>query len=172
MFILSVRDGHYDSCPPGSQKPSYASASVYSCFSGGQMSLFRSDGKPWNLTMKTELLLTNCSFTLNISKQAVYVQPSLQCKGNTFHIFWVCIYILIYPTCNAHVACPTIPYFSAFGHKRHDFRKKRLLNIKCVLSFFLQLLYEKFLILRRSEWGITINVHRSSCKVLVISVKF
>ena len=45
------------------------------------------------------------------------------------------------------VTFPVPPYSSALSHKRHDFRKK-LLNIKCVFLFFLQLLSKIFLILR------------------------
>jgi hypothetical protein len=30
------------------------------------------------------------------------------------------------------VASPAVPYVSKLSHKRHDFRKKKLLNIKCV----------------------------------------
>jgi hypothetical protein len=48
---------------------------------------------------------------------------------------------------------------------------KKLLNIKCVFCIYLQLLSETFLILRRIQWDI-INVHRSSCKVPVILVRF
>jgi len=29
------------------------------------------------------------------------------------------------------VACPVVQYFSTLSHKRHDFRKEKLLNIKC-----------------------------------------
>ena len=43
------------------------------------------------------------------------------------------------------------------------FKKKHLLNIKCMFWFFLQLLFEKFLILRRIQRDIIINVHRSAC---------
>jgi len=50
--------------------------------------------------------------------------------------------------------------------------EKKLLNIKCVFSFSLQLLSETFLILRRSERYIIINVLRSSCKIPVILVRF
>jgi hypothetical protein len=47
------------------------------------------------------------------------------------------------------MACPDLQYFSTLSHKRHDFgKKKRLLNIKCVFWFSLQLLSETFLILR------------------------
>ena len=28
------------------------------------------------------------------------------------------------------VACPSVPYFSTFSHKRRDFREKKILNIK------------------------------------------
>jgi len=33
------------------------------------------------------------------------------------------------------VPCPALQYFSTLSHKWHDFRKKKLLNIKCVLIF-------------------------------------
>ena len=39
-------------------------------------------------------------------------------------------------------------YFSTLSHKRYDFQKKKLLNIKRVFRFSLQLLFETFLILR------------------------
>ena len=45
------------------------------------------------------------------------------------------------------VACLTLPYFSTLSHKRQDFLKKKLLNIKCTFWFPLQLLSETFLIL-------------------------
>ena len=40
---------------------------------------------------------------------------------------------------------------------------KYLLNIKCVFWFYLQLLSEKFLVLRRTERHIIINVHNGKC---------
>jgi hypothetical protein len=46
---------------------------------------------------------------------------------------------------------------------------KPLLNIKCVFWFSLHLLSETFLILRRIQRDITINVHRSSCRVPLLS---
>ena len=41
-----------------------------------------------------------------------------------------------------------------------------------MFRFYPQILSETFLILRRNELAITINVHRSSCKVPGILVRF
>jgi len=41
-------------------------------------------------------------------------------------------------------------YFSTLSHKLHDFREK-VLNMKCMLWFYLRLLSETFLILGRTE---------------------
>jgi len=49
---------------------------------------------------------------------------------------------------------------------------EKLLNTKCVFWFSLQLLSETFLILRRTQRDIIINVRRYSCKVPVIVVRF
>jgi len=65
------------------------------------------------------------------------------------------------------VTYPALLYFSTLSHKRHDLRKK-LLTIKCVFGFSLQILSETFLILRRIYRDSTINVYQSSCKVPVI----
>jgi hypothetical protein len=52
------------------------------------------------------------------------------------------------------------PHFSTLAHKRHDFRGGggKSLKMKCVFSFSLQLVFETFLILRRIERDIVINV--------------
>ena len=47
-----------------------------------------------------------------------------------------------------------------------------LLNIKCVFWFSLQISPEKFLIQRRLQQDITINVHRHSCKAPIIHFRF
>jgi len=52
------------------------------------------------------------------------------------------------------------------------FEKKNLLNIKYVFWFSVQILSETFLILRRNERDIILNVHMSLCKVPVILVRF
>ena len=49
------------------------------------------------------------------------------------------------------VACLAIPYFSTLFHKRNDFRGKKLLNIKCVLGFHLQLLSETFFVVKKNS---------------------
>ena len=42
----------------------------------------------------------------------------------------------------------------------------------CVLGFFLQLVFETFLILRRIQQDIVTNVKTSLCKVPIIFVEF
>ena len=69
------------------------------------------------------------------------------------------------------VACPAVRYFSTLSHRRHDFRKKDLLNIKCMFWFSVQILSETFLILSRTERDIIINMYCSSCKVPVMHVR-
>ena len=50
--------------------------------------------------------------------------------------------------------------------------EKKLLNIKYVFWFYLQLLSVTYLILRRPEQNINKNVYWSPCKVSVITVRF
>jgi hypothetical protein len=70
------------------------------------------------------------------------------------------------------VACAALQYFSTCSYKRHDFRKKKILNIKYFFWFSLQLLSETFLILSRIKLDTIINVHKSSCKVPVVLLIF
>ena len=60
-------------------------------------------------------------------------------------------------------ACLYVPHFSTLSHKRHDFGEKVIEHVKFNLS-------ETFLMLKRIEWDITINVHRSPCKVKKVKV--
>jgi hypothetical protein len=67
----------------------------------------------------------------------------------------VCVCSLRYPACNAfglysHLSPDRFYCFSILSHKWFDFRKT-LSNAKCVILFLLQLLSEKFFILRRKE---------------------
>ena len=100
----------------------------------------------------------------------MFVQPFLPCKSSYYYIFSVCICSLRYRACKAHAIlyCQLWPlrdsqHFSTSSHKRHDFRKITLLNIKYVLWY--SHLSEIFLISRRIGWDIIINVHKSLCRV-------
>jgi hypothetical protein len=67
------------------------------------------------------------------------------------------------------VAFVALPCFPASSYKAHDFLwKKKLLNIKRVFSFSLQLLSATRHILGWIQRGILINVHASSCILPVI----
>ena len=69
------------------------------------------------------------------------------------------------------VACLAVPYFSHYLINGTIF-ENMLLKIKCVFWFSLQLLSETFLLLRRTERDIVVNVHSCSCKVPVFLVRF
>jgi len=66
------------------------------------------------------------------------------------------------------VVCVDLPYFFTFSHKLHRLRTNVIKHKICILIFCTKLC-ETFLILRRNERDIIITVHRSSCKVPVIS---
>ena len=69
------------------------------------------------------------------------------------------------------VACPAVQHFPTFSHKRHNFRKIVIERKMCVLIFS-TIMSETFLILGRNERDMIKSVHRSSCKVPVILVRF
>jgi hypothetical protein len=83
--------------------------------------------------------------------------------------------ILSYPGCKAHALYYVIcdlsgsTIFSPLSHKRHDFRKKIAEDKICVLVFSRNL-SEIFVI--RILGDSIINVHRSSCNVPAILVRF
>ena len=81
------------------------------------------------------------------------------------HAMCMCRVILFY------VACLALPYFPTLSHKRHDLQKKVFEHTTCVLILSTTL-SETFLILRRIQRDIIVNVLRSSCKVPVILVRF
>jgi hypothetical protein len=56
------------------------------------------------------------------------------------------------------VACPALSYIFILSHKLPDFENK-LLNIKFVFWFFLQIVSEIHLIVGRNERDIIINLH-------------
>ena len=69
------------------------------------------------------------------------------------------------------VASLAPPYFRHYLINGTIFVKK-LLNIKCVILFSLQDLFETFLIITRIYRDIVINVKMSSCKVPVTLARF
>jgi hypothetical protein len=69
------------------------------------------------------------------------------------------------------VACVAVPYFFTLSHKQHDFRPKVIEHKMCVLIFS-RTLNKIFLILKILERDIIIHVHRPSCKVPVIRIRF
>ena len=85
----------------------------------------------------------------------------LACKA---HLFYTSLYCLLWPVWFYQI-CPH--YLMNGMIFRHN-----LSNTKRVFTFSLQLLSETFLILRKSGQDIIIYLHRSSCKVPIILVRF
>ena len=69
------------------------------------------------------------------------------------------------------MACPALQYFSTLSKKGTIFDKK-LLDTKCVICFFLQLLSAIFLTLRRIQRDMIKNVYRSACEVPLCLLEF
>ena len=70
------------------------------------------------------------------------------------------------------VALWSAPHFSTLSHKRHDFRKKKVIERKTCVLIFSTTSCKTNLIIRRILRDIVINVKTSSCKVAVICVRF
>ena len=75
----------------------------------------------------------------------------------------MCVCSRSYPACNAHAPCCHLRHIRPYHIFPHYLingtifgKKKKLFNIKCVLRFSLQLLFETFLSLRRIQRN-TIN---------------
>ena len=69
------------------------------------------------------------------------------------------------------VACPALQCSCTLSHKWQDSYTKVIEN-KCVLWVSLQILSETIFILRTIQLDIVVNMHKSSCKVAVIIVRF
>jgi hypothetical protein len=95
--------------------------------------------------------------TFNVTSRRVRVPIVVVEKQRVLHNLSVCICSLRYPACNARAPyCPSVAYlavprFSTFSHKCHDFRGEKLLKIKRVFRFALQLLSEMYLVVRRIQ---------------------
>jgi hypothetical protein len=93
-------------------------------------------------------------------------------ESNNYYTFRVCVTLVIQdskrmsPIILSSIACMVLPHFSVYLIKYAIFGKKWLNFI------FSTILSEIFLTLRRIQRYIIINVHRSSCKVTVILVRF
>jgi len=71
------------------------------------------------------------------------------------------------------MASLVLPHFYTLFHKRHDFcKKKKVTEHKTGVLILSTNLFETFLILRRTERDIIINVLRSSHLVSIILVRF
>jgi len=104
-----------------------------------------------------------------------YVQPLLQWKSRKYYICWVCVCSLTYPACNAHASyCRLWPdrHYIFFSHYLiHGSIFEKLLDIKYVFWFYLQLAPEIFLITSEIKeiWS---EIFWSSCTVTVILLDF
>jgi hypothetical protein len=98
--------------------------------------------------------------------EASSINHILSSKSKNYYIFWVCIYSLIYQARKAHAPYYIViygPWDCATSHKRHHFwGEKKLLNMKCASWFFLRIYSVKFLILRRIQKDISVNLRTSS----------
>jgi hypothetical protein len=83
-------------------------------------------------------------------------------KSSKYYIFWVCFFNLNYPARISLAPCYIVirlPYFFPHYLINGTIFVKTFLNTKCVFLFSLQLLSEIFLILRRIQQDIIINVN-------------
>jgi hypothetical protein len=69
------------------------------------------------------------------------------------------------------VTCSAVQYFSTLSSRRHDFPKKVTEHKLCILIFSTTFV-ETFLIVRRTERDMIIDVSSSSSKVPVITLRF
>jgi hypothetical protein len=109
-----------------------------------------------------------------------FALPQLPRESNKYYILCVCVCVSVALIIQhamstrriilSSVACLALPFFPHYLINSMIFVRK-LLNIKCVILFSIQLLSEKFLILGINEGDININVHMSSCSVPDIHVR-
>ena len=100
-------------------------------------------------TQRTSLILKQSTTWLAEYKRNIEARSRNHCsrgKNNKYYIFWVLVCSLSYPARRTHKPYYDVIWqlsasiiFFHISHKCHNFRGKNLLNIKCVLTFFLQL---------------------------------
>jgi hypothetical protein len=107
------------------------------------------------------------------------MQTLLQWKNNNYYIFWVCVCILSYPTCNVHVSCCnlwpvllTISYHIISQMAQLSIEKKNGTEHTMCVDTFSTTLSATFIILRGTEGDKIKNIYWSSCKVSIIHVSF
>ena len=77
-----------------------------------------------------------CTCTYNVTRNAL-VEPLL-CRKAVHFTYSACVSVALVSNTqcacaiSSFVACPGVQYISTLSHKRHDFGKKKLLDIKCV----------------------------------------
>ena len=108
--------------------------------------------------------------TYNVTLRRVRATIFAVEKQKVLHIPWVSVCDVRYPAWNAHAPYYLRPLrlYNIFPHYLTNgtiFGKKKSLNIKCVVLFSLQLLSERFCIIRRTERVMIKNVCRSAREV-------
>ena len=106
--------------------------------------------KLWIMWNKWQGRRRTCKVTLRrVRITAVAVEKQ-------YHIFWMCVCSLSYPESKAHAPYYSVicglsccKYFFHISQKRHDFRRRKKVNIKNAFWFSQQVLSETFLILKR-----------------------
>jgi hypothetical protein len=129
----------------------------------------------------------SCKHTRHAVCNIETLSPMHSCRGNATTSAYsereresVCVCSLSYPTCKTHASYyVTTCGFSGSTISFHITSKttrfsggKKLLKLKCVLKFSLQLSPDIFLILRKTQRDIILTVQTSSCKVPVLLARF
>ena len=128
-------------------------------------------------------LTTKIVVVFQKKKMAIYVLCNIEacwrnncCSGKALIIIYSeCVSVALFIQHAKRMSCTVlmtrtclgVPYFSTLSLKGHDFLWKKILNIKCVPWFSLQVFSETFFTLRRIQPDAIVNIPRSSYKVKV-----